>query len=48
LAAEGVVEVTTDITFKTGKSGSDPYYYVIPSDSHDGHLVSIEAVLSST
>ncbi len=48
LAAEGVVEVTTDITFKTGKGvGSEPYYYVIPSDSYEGHFVSINAVLSN-
>jgi hypothetical protein len=49
LAAEGVVEVTTDITFKTGKGvGSEPYYYVIPSDNYEQHLVSIDAVLSNT
>jgi hypothetical protein len=49
LALDGVVEVSTDVTFKTGKGvGREPYYYVIPADLHDGHLVSIQAVLSNT
>ena len=47
LGLEGVVELVTDIKFKSGSK--DPYYYyVIPADSYEGHLVSISAVISST
>ena len=49
LGAEGVVEIATDITFKTGKGiGSEPYYYVIPADSYEGHLISISAFITNT
>lgn len=49
LGAEGVVEMTTDITFKTGKGvGSEPYYYVIPADTYEGHLISITAIITNT
>ena len=41
--------MTTDITFKAGKAvGSEPYYYVIPAETYEGHLISISAIITNT
>ncbi len=46
LDAPGVVEVQTDIKFKPLKAG-EPYYYIIPQGLEE-HIVSLDAVISST
>lgn len=46
LEAPGIIEMVSDIKFKSVKS-NEPYYFVIPQDLEE-HLVSITAIMSIT